>query len=506
VSEQILAAMAALTDNLTDLAKDVKAGIKTQADQKEQLEKLGQQVKDIDNIKQQVKASLPNNAPLDPQNGDAATKAGGFRTLPIKKALEIPATHAMLQGQDRDEVKNLHDYHDAVVIKWHMLKKRTDSTQAWSRLQRDVDFITYKNILVRNGFITEQKANEVMNPDGALVGTGGTLDFTLLSATMIDKLRLNLVVADKFREITLTRATQEFPTRTLDGFGVLGGSTTAAPPTQTMTTGVAPWPTNVHFSYPGFGPNRQFNAKHLLVFLAWNDDMLEDSILPWLPMMREDLSYFAARTLDRAILDGDTTGTHMDYDVTAATDFRKAWYGLRKMSLANWYPQGSTTIDDADLHALRKTLGKYGKEPSRLVYFMALKQYYDLIALGVITTANNLNQPAAALSQTGVLGSYWGIPIAVSEFVRTDTHTDGLNNATPGNNVQSIFGCVNTDHFVRATYGTVQIEETRLAQNLITVLQSDVRMDFGAWDVTTLTSGQWAVATDIPCNFAINCD
>jgi len=41
------------------------------------------------------------------------------------------------------------------------------------------------------------------------------------------------------------------------------------------------------------------------------------------------------RSEERAILDGDITATHMDADVAAATDFRKAHNGIRKKALDN---------------------------------------------------------------------------------------------------------------------------------------------------------------------------
>ncbi len=36
--------------------------------------------------------------------------------------------------------------------------------------------------------------------------------------------------------------------------------------------------------------------------------------------------------IEKAILDGDTDTTHMDADVTGATDARKSWDGYRKLT------------------------------------------------------------------------------------------------------------------------------------------------------------------------------
>ena len=492
MDEELKKQLVALVGDMQALATDVRESRKTQAEEKETLEKMQSRLSAIEAAKRVANAALPSDAPIDTKTGEMAAARGGFRALPLRKALTLPANHAMVRGEDAEEIKNLHDFHDAAVIKYHILKKKSDATQAWARLKEDQDFKTYAAILARNGFV--QKANEIMHPDSG--GVGATLDFTMLSATMIDKMRLELVVADKFREIQLTRPTQKFPTRTADGFGVLGGSTTTSPPARDTISN--PFPSAAHFTTPTFS-ERQFDVKHLLVFMWWNDDMVEDSIVPWLPMMREDISYFAARTLDRAILDGDTTGTHMDDDVTAATDFRKAFYGLRKMSANNLENQGAAALDDGDLHTLRASLGIYGKNPSDLICFMALKQYYELVSLGVLSaTIANINAPANVLAQNGVVNAWWGIPIAVSEFVRTDVNATGFNDSSA--NTKAVVYMANKNRFVRARYGTVQIEDTRVAPMLTTVLQNDVRIDFGAWDERTITSGSFASADDVPVN------
>ena len=494
MDEDLKQSIAALTGDMQTMAADVRDGLKTLADEKVELDKYAARLAAIEAEKKDIRAGLPITAPLDVQTGTAAATRGGWKALPLKKALTISPNHDMLQGQDREDVKQLHDLHDACAIKYQILKKRSDSTQAWSRMRSDQDFINYVGFLNRTGLMT-QKANEIMHPDSG--GVGATLDFTLLSSTMIDKMRLALVIANQFQEITLTRATQKFPTRTADGFGVLGGSTATSPPaTGTLSN---PFPTIAHFTNPTFS-ERQFDVKHLLVFMWWNDDMLEDSIVPWLPMMREDISYFAARTLDRAILDGDLTGTHMDTDVAAANanDFRKAWYGLRKMSKANWTAGGSAAITEVKVHALHKSLGIYGKDPARMRYVASLKSMYDLVGLGVLNTSIK-TAPFDSLTSTGTITSLWGSPLLISEFIRGDIGVTGVNEASA--NTFTTFGAFNVDRFVVARHGTVQIEDTRIAPMLTTVLQNDVRIDFGPWDEQTLTSGQWAVQNDVPCNF-----
>jgi hypothetical protein len=164
----------------------------------------------------------------------------------------------------------------------------------------------------------------------------------------------------------------------------------------------------------------QFDVEHLLVYMIWNDDMEEDSIIPWVPMMRDQAAYGAARALDRTILDGDETATHRDFDVTASNDFRKAIYGLRKMCTANDLDASGATFDLDDIHTLRTSLGIYGKDPSKLRLILPLKLWYQLVGNtaasssgDILRRVDTIGPRATVLS--GQVAEPYGIPLIVSE-------------------------------------------------------------------------------------------
>jgi HK97 family phage major capsid protein len=71
------------------------------------------------------------------------------------------------------------------------------------------------------------------------------------------------------------------------------------------------------------------------------DEADEDSIVALVPFARMEMPKGLARHQEDAVLNGDITGTHMDSDVTASTDHRKLFYGLRYFALQNT----STSVD-----------------------------------------------------------------------------------------------------------------------------------------------------------------
>jgi hypothetical protein len=63
-------------------------------------------------------------------------------------------------------------------------------------------------------------------------------------------------------------------------------------------------------------------------------ELEEDAIVAMLPFLQEELVDYISADIEDAIVNGDTAGTHQDSDVTAATDPRKNFEGLRKRALA----------------------------------------------------------------------------------------------------------------------------------------------------------------------------
>lgn len=129
---------------------------------------------------------------------------------------------------------------------------------------------------------------------------------------------------------------------------------------------------------------------------------------------------------EKAILDGDSDGTHQDADTDAlgATDPRTAWNGLRKWALAQ-SPASATTTTAANLAAVRKLMGKWGVDPNDLAFIIGVSSLHALLADTNLLTVDKMGPNATILS--GQIGSVYGVPVIVSEHVREDLNATGVN-------------------------------------------------------------------------------
>ena len=163
----------------------------------------------------------------------------------------------------------------------------------------------------------------------------------------------------------------------------------------------------------------------------------EDSIIPVLPMLMDDLAKGAVESLENAIINGDTATTHQDKDITAADDAAKLFDGLRKFALA----QASCKVDmatggisAASILKMKASMGKYGLRPSDLLLVVSASGYNTMLGLDETLTVDKAG-PGVARILTGVVPSIYNIPIIVSEAIKA-TNTSGVVDATDTNNIK----------------------------------------------------------------------
>lgn len=173
-------------------------------------------------------------------------------------------------------------------------------------------------------------------------------------------------------------------------------------------------------------------SKKLMAQIDYSYEMNEDAIIPILPLLQTLLGEAAAQSLERAIINGDTTGTHQDSDIQAITnDVAKSWLGWRKLALtiATLKVDLSTGgINRANLIALKKRLGKWGRRPGDLMWIMGANGENDFLNLDEVVTMDKRGTGATTI--TGQLNSYLGIPMTVSEEAREDLNVSGVYDAT----------------------------------------------------------------------------
>jgi predicted phage gp36 major capsid-like protein len=189
--------------------------------------------------------------------------------------------------------------------------------------------------------------------------------------------------------------------------------------------------TKVTASTPGT-KKAEFDAEIFGGRILFSRSVEPDSALAILPFTRGKLARAFVDAEEKAILDGDSDGTHQDTDVTGTTDARTAWDGLRKKGKAE---TSKDALNVAATLALfrdtRKLMKKWGLNPADLAIIVPVIVYYQLLALSEVTTLEKYGQQATILN--GELGRLDGVPIVVSEHGREDLAATGFYDGTTVN-------------------------------------------------------------------------
>ena len=181
-----------------------------------------------------------------------------------------------------------------------------------------------------------------------------------------------------------------------------------------------------------------------------------DSALAILPYVQRKLVQAFVDAEERAILDGDTDGTHQDSDTNSAgaTDAAWAWDGLRKRALANASASGGSALTVALLAARRADMDHYGLNPAECAFIVPISSYYALVTDSNVITVDKLGPQATILN--GQLGSLYGIPIIVSEHVRTNLNASGVYDAITTTKTYAL--CVNRMEWVMGARTPLALE------------------------------------------------
>jgi hypothetical protein len=102
------------------------------------------------------------------------------------------------------------------------------------------------------------------------------------------------------------------------------------------------------------------------------------------------------------------------------------------------------------IQGLRRKLGRYGKNPNKLVLVVSLDAYYDLLEDPEFQDVSQVSD-AAAVKLSGQIGRIYGLPVLVSEFF-------------PSKAVSVPYAAlVYTENFVIPRQRTVTVERERIA-------------------------------------------
>ena len=227
-------------------------------------------------------------------------------------------------------------------------------------------------------------------------------------------------------------------------------------------------------STPGTG-KVTFTFKKLVARIPASEEMNEDSIIPILDIFRAKLAASVIECISEVILDGDTTATHQDSDVTASTDRRKAWKGLRKLALAvAGLKVDLATFSISNIRSMRKAMGKYGIDKTKLCFVVGSSVYNQVLNTTEFSTADKAGIQAATILN-GVLSMIDGIPVIASGKVREDLNASGVYDGIT--TTKTYMSLVRKDFFLLSTKRELTIKQKEDLDDSIYV-NASVRKDF----------------------------
>lgn len=229
-------------------------------------------------------------------------------------------------------------------------------------------------------------------------------------------------------------------------------------------------------STPGTGKTT-LTTKKFMALVQYSYEADEDSIIPLLPLLQTLLGEAAAQTLEAAIINGDVTATHQDSDITDVDDIRKQFAGLRKLALAVAglkVDMSTGGVVRSNLLSLKRALGKWGRNPNDLAWIVGALGENHFLNLDDVVTADK--RGATPTSATGVINSYLGIPILVSEENREDLNASGVFDNTTTTKGSIILA--NLNQFILGSRRDFTVEVDRNIKSQTNDIVASFRKDF----------------------------
>ncbi len=269
---------------------------------------------------------------------------------------------------------------------------------------------------------------------------------TVLSGQFITDIDARTMVAPLFPRLNMTAKNITLP----GGAGVPVVYRATGGENATVSESAEPTTRSIALSAEDMKANRDYS-----------DQLDEDSVVSAAAYIRSRLAYGIAYWLDRAILDGDTSATHMDTATVGSTDPRKMWIGLRKKARTDaGANQDLATFHADNLLSIPAAMGVYAENPADLVWIVPSKVYWGKLILLKDAQNNPVWLPVSTDSQapivTGQVGWIGGAPVVPSGLIRTDLNASGVYDGTTM--TQTVLHLVNRQAWILGTRRDVTIE------------------------------------------------
>ena len=288
-----------------------------------------------------------------------------------------------------------------------------ESTSDWKKaFEADINDAWTMGLATGKGWNTKL-AGEVMEKVNAHSGVGvSSADFEQTVSTGVERdIQLQLVMAPLFREIPMSSATQIIPILPDSGYAEFASAQTASG--SSPHGNLAQRGDTYGSPFGGIDmTERTLSTKKLISQSYLGNETEEDAILPILPLIRESIVRSHARAMENALLLGNNADGQFG---TSGASFDGIWHLAEADSDVTQSATAfaSDTVTAAELLALRKNMGKYGINPSDVVYIVSSTVYYNLLEDAEFQDVNLVGDMATKLN--GEIGMVFGSKVIVSD-------------------------------------------------------------------------------------------
>ena len=288
-----------------------------------------------------------------------------------------------------------------------------ESTSDWRKAhEADINDAWTMGLATGKGWNTKlaQATVEKVNAHSGVGVSSADFEQTV-SAGVERDIQLELVMAPLFREIPMQSATQIIPILPDSGYAEFASAQTASG--SSPHGNLAQRGDTYGSPFGGIDmTERTLSTKKLISQSYLGNETEEDAILPILPLIRESIIRSHARAMENALLLGNNADGQFG---TSGASFDGIWHLAEADSdlTQSATAFASDTVTAAELLALRKNMGKYGINPSEVVYIVSSTVYYNLLEDAEFQDVNLVGDMATKLN--GEIGSVFGSKVLVSD-------------------------------------------------------------------------------------------
>lgn len=397
-----------------------------------------------------------------------------------------------LAEKDADYTRVVNELQTELKEKAEEIQKIRDSKRVFSNRsdEKDFDMNAAKDayilgVITKKGFDTRigrQFMEKTSNNDAGVrvPNLGTTIEpfESIVSSALEQDIQLELVLDPLFRKITMTSASLVVPTLPDAGYAdfITGAG---SGPVNTYKGNLEPREVAGVVQSPGVNSGITMDQKTLttkkLVSKSYiANEVEEDAIIPVLPYIRDAMVRAHARAIEHSILMGGHTNGVLTNSYTGLCQMAVDDGGVYVVDHGS--PDQPMTA--AKLLNMRQVMGKYGRNPSDLVFIVSMTAYYDLLDDAAYDDVNLVGQ-GLATKVTGQVGSIYATPVIVC-----DEFPAGRNNSQP------CAVAVNVRNFVIPVLRGVTVEQDYDVEGQRRVLVASQRRGF---DRMFATKGQVVV-------------